>query len=457
MYSKKVGVIVIFIMMLLLVIGCSKDGGSSSPSEGNNKGGAAGTNTQPPVTQGEDKTPEPPKEVELVLYTDAGDNEESVYTNMIEPLVQKYPHIKMSIISGSASKGTSIAEMLASNTKFDIYYHGRGPFEQKLIEFNLMYDMTELIKKHNVDISYLEPTALASIKEAFEGKIHGLPISLNSLVLYYNKSLFDQFGYDYPTDGMIWDEVMDLARKMTRSEGDNKYFGFSINNVAQALSMNSLSIPYADLQANKPTINTDELWRLHLQTEFMNDPLSQAFKHYGKIPNWSVFLQDQNIAMMHGTSALGRDLDGGTSLDWDMVSLPLYDRSYNTGSRVTPTYYGITSISEHPDEAMEAIKFWLSDEFQVERSKIGIVTASRTENVMKAFATETHYPDKNWGAITYYAFSPLAPMAPYENNIRSVITKHIPSVISGEVDLNTALRTMEEEAQIVVNEFLSQQ
>lgn len=51
---------------------------------------------------------------------------------------------------------------------------------------------------------------------------------MNIPALFYNKDIFDKFGVAYPKNGMIYEETLDLdlARRVTRSDGGVQYLGF---------------------------------------------------------------------------------------------------------------------------------------------------------------------------------------------------------------------------------------
>lgn len=417
---------------------------------------ACNSSTQEGQGQTEQQQPAAPKEVELVLYSDVGDPEEEINRLYIEPLQKKYPHIKMKYIRAAAANGTTMSDMLASNAKFDIFYHGRGPFEEKLEEFKLMYDMTELASKHKVDLNRLEPTAVQSIKDAFGGKLYGIPVSLNSLLVYYNKTLFDQFGVPYPKDGLTWEETFDLAKRLTRSDGQRQVYGFGMNGTAQFVGMSSLPAPFVDGKTNQPSINSDPRWQKLFQTVFANPVMTETFALAKKLPNWASFSKDHELAMILFTASVPNAYETELkAMNWDMTALPVFQDAPKVGSRANPIYFGVTSLSQNPDAAMEAIKFWTSDEYQLEMSKIGKLMASTSKDVKDALGKGSAFPDKNWGAITYYPFTPLAPLTKFDNKVRSVYTKHLNTLLAGQADLNTAMRLMEEEAQQVIKEELS--
>lgn len=58
-----------------------------------------------------------------------------------------------------------------------------------------------------------------------DGALYGLPYRSDFWVLFYNKTLFDAAGVDYPTNDMTWEEYAALAEKMTQGDGIDKIYG----------------------------------------------------------------------------------------------------------------------------------------------------------------------------------------------------------------------------------------
>ncbi|MBB6733777.1 ABC transporter substrate-binding protein [Cohnella zeiphila] len=63
-----------------------------------------------------------------------------------------------------------------------------------------------------------------------DGSLPGLPVDVALPLIAFNKELFDRAGLAYPTDDWTWEEMMELARKLTiRDErGVATQFGFGI-------------------------------------------------------------------------------------------------------------------------------------------------------------------------------------------------------------------------------------
>ena len=56
------------------------------------------------------------------------------------------------------------------------------------------------------------PAALDAFQ--YDGTQYGLPITFSTVVLYYNKDLFDAAGLEYPTSDWTWDDVMSAAEAL---------------------------------------------------------------------------------------------------------------------------------------------------------------------------------------------------------------------------------------------------
>lgn len=69
----------------------------------------------------------------------------------------------------------------------------------------------------------------------YEDKYYTLPIAVRSLALFWNKELFEEAGLDPEAPPETWDELVDMGKKMTIRDGDDRYeqAGFAWNIAAQ--------------------------------------------------------------------------------------------------------------------------------------------------------------------------------------------------------------------------------
>ncbi len=64
-------------------------------------------------------------------------------------------------------------------------------------------------------------------------ELHGMPVSADAYVLYYNADLFEKYGVDLPTDDWTWDEFLAAAKTIT-TQGAGQDFGFVLPRPAAA-------------------------------------------------------------------------------------------------------------------------------------------------------------------------------------------------------------------------------
>ena len=57
-----------------------------------------------------------------------------------------------------------------------------------------------------------------SLLEGFtvNDSLYGLPNGTQTMVVYYNKHMFDDAGLEYPQDGWTWDQFRETAEKLTK-------------------------------------------------------------------------------------------------------------------------------------------------------------------------------------------------------------------------------------------------
>ncbi|MFC5407321.1 ABC transporter substrate-binding protein [Cohnella soli] len=62
------------------------------------------------------------------------------------------------------------------------------------------------------------------------GMLPGLPIEMSSPLVIFNKEMFDSAGIAYPTESWTWDDMIEIAKKLTirDNQGIASQFGFSL-------------------------------------------------------------------------------------------------------------------------------------------------------------------------------------------------------------------------------------
>ena len=68
-------------------------------------------------------------------------------------------------------------------------------------------------------------------------QIYGVPVSVVTSCLYYNKDLFDQAGVEYPTDDWTWEDVAEASKQIQSKIDDVNGFTLPIGTLPYTLEM----------------------------------------------------------------------------------------------------------------------------------------------------------------------------------------------------------------------------
>ncbi|TNJ62415.1 extracellular solute-binding protein [Paenibacillus hemerocallicola] len=397
---------------------------------------------------GRQTTEEPVKQarkepVELVFFSTSGWSEEAFNERFGNAIRSKFPEYTIRYIQ--SSKEVTLESLVTSKTPIDVYWDTHTATFSNLDRFKIQSDMSELIRKHNVNLNTLDPAAVQMVKTMSNGGMYALPLVNNTEVLYYNKDIFDKFGVPYPKDGMMRDDMLDIAKRMNRTDSGVEYYGLGTY-PSYSLALSPFSIPYVDAKTEKATIQSDPRWKT------VYEQLITAYRttNNKKMSDPNQFLKG-NMAMFMGLANMFLNFDVST-INWDIVSYPLYKELPGVGQQSLPTLFSITSLGKHPDEAMNALAYMLSEEAQKSLSERAIIPVLQTPSVTQAFGTKAPYKNKNYAAILKNKFSASPPLTVYDTRAQNIYLKPLEQLAQGTVDLNTAFRQIEQETNQMIAE-----
>jgi multiple sugar transport system substrate-binding protein len=389
-------------------------------------------------TKEADASPVNEEPVSLVLLNDSGTEQE--YIDQVSAEVKrKHPSIELKIYKNE--KGSTLDELILAGETPDLIvsYNGKlASYRDK----DLLYDMTSLIGSRHMDLGRFEPGYIDDVKIAStKNEIFGLPVSLAYHALYYNKSLFDKFGVPYPKDGMTWEQMLELARKLTRNEGGTQFRGFDIGNMVWASQ--PLGIAAIDYKTDKATMRTDEWKRVfELMKAFYTIPGNMTT---GKAKD--DFLKDKTLAMYADLSIASElEVASKAGLDWDVVQYPSFPEKPNVYGNASVSVIMITKASKHKDRAMQVVEAAVSDEVQLENSKSGRVSPLQKAEIKQAFGKDKEvFRGKSVQSI--FKSKPVKyPIAsPYRGKAEGIVRTKFNEYVNGAIDVNTALAQADEE------------
>ncbi|WP_426445623.1 ABC transporter substrate-binding protein [Paenibacillus sp. S-38] len=368
--------------------------------------------------------------------------EENFEKQIGQHLKKKFPNFTFKHVHWD-NPGRQYKDLIAAGTIPDIIIdNARMNLQRYIMKNDLQYDMSELIKKYNFDTSKLNQAAFAQMKNVTpEGHIYGLPFQLSDFVLFYNKDIFDKFGVDYPKDGMTYDEIYELAKKLTRVEGENTYKGYQ-QHPGLYMNYNQLSLSPLSLTEDKAELSTDS-WKKVVDNlrRFYEIPANQ-FTSVDDFPKGKMAMS------VHVSEKIIQWHEQNKNLNFDIASMPSFPDAPQT--KAQPNMYSayITKQSTKKDQAFQVISYLLSEEMQIELSKEGIIGPLESKAVQDAFGKNLpQMQGKNTKAI--FASKNAMPPAARANGLTYVdVPVHnvfSPLIFGESKDSATALRMIEEQ------------
>lgn len=372
--------------------------------------------------------------------------EDHFWDGIGKDLKEKFPNVTIEVQNAGTDHPDDLKNLIAAKKSPDIVTMGLVTHANFLEDLGLAYNMDNLIEESGFDLERLEPSIVQYARRQDPNKENGLVIIPNARptwALHYNKDIFDTLGVEYPSDDMTWEDVLELAKDLTREVGGVQYRGLDLDVPYDAytqFSQNSV-----DPDTDEVLIADSEAYRRHL--EFVADVVAIPGNYPADDPtsilhNWGSIFTEENVAMAADKTNFG----------WlereniDIAAYPVW-KGYEGLNPVPNTGgYAITEPSEHKEIAMDIVAYLLSDEFQMENSKNGGASVLVNEDIQKAFGENVeHLKNKNTAAlfVNDYATGPEK-SAKYGDGV--LWTAPVEFIESGK-DINEFLRILQEQAE----------
>ncbi|GAA3412362.1 ABC transporter substrate-binding protein [Paenibacillus hodogayensis] len=359
---------------------------------------------------------------------------------VVEPVKKKYPHI--TVVMDKTTE--DLPELLTKGEAIDflVTYHGRLI---NYIDMGVYFDITPLAKQHNIDLSRFESGALDTITAISPKKeLIALPYANNLNATYYNKDVFDKFGVPYPKDGMLWEDAIELAKKVTRKEGSIQYRGLDTDMLGRYLL--PLSLNLIDAKTDEVTVNSDPYKRV---MEIGRQIYAIPGNEYNTGNAIDRFLKDRSVAMLTTVNLFLR-LRETPDLNWDVVQYPSFKERPNTYGQYDLHLAAPMANSKNRDDQMRVLEVLFSDEVQTIMSrKSAKQTVMKDPKYKQMFAQDLpEMKGKNIAGVFKSSSAPAPVNSIYYAKANSIVSAEFTNVVTNKKDVNTALRDAEEQIKL---------
>ncbi|GAA0330471.1 extracellular solute-binding protein [Bacillus carboniphilus] len=192
--------VVMLMFASILVIACSSDSSDGDTTEKDTE-----NESNENVTENEsEKDP-----VELVMYSWRPEDRE-MYEEAIAAFNEQYPHINVVFQPYKSTEyNTILTNALVSGEGPDIIQLRPYSGAETIADNGYIMPLDDLPGIENINEQYLDAA------RGTDGKVYGVPLSLNSGVIWYNTKLFEENGIDIPT---TWEEFLAACEELKQND-----------------------------------------------------------------------------------------------------------------------------------------------------------------------------------------------------------------------------------------------
>lgn len=205
----------------------------------------------------------------------------------------------------------------------------------QMVEKNRLADLTSLVDELIATGEY-SADAFGGVAEK-DGKYYGLPSGTQHMVLYYNKTLFDNYNAAHPDDQIAYpssdwsnpstfDEIRTAAKKLSGGSGNAKYFGLSAGPF----------LAYAGMYAKNS--GGDNIFDANGNCIINTHPYYDVYEWFAKM-----LIEDESMPSTSDTTqsdAVNRFLSGNIAMlvdgVWQLHDICKYTADYEIGVAAIP-------------------------------------------------------------------------------------------------------------------------
>ncbi|MBB6670469.1 ABC transporter substrate-binding protein [Cohnella nanjingensis] len=392
-----------------------------------------------------------------ITFMQWGTQEEVNQTKeLLKKFNEKFPNIQVDVASKDwETYWTAITAQAASQTLPDVYKMDEA-YLDKYAKLGAMKDLTSLMSANGFDASEFEPNVLKKLQSG--GKQYALPRDANTIVVFYNKKLFadpksNPAGAPVPTGQMSWDDLIDIAKKMTLDKSGKTAAdaGFNPSGVAQwGLMMDAAgsadSVLESQLWSNGAKLVNDD------QSFAMNSPealevlrkFSSLITELHVVPNFGQaqsISKDPFLALSTGKVAISFGGSWNTSeyktagIDFEAILPPKFKEEKTV---VQETGYAIGPTTKN-EQAAWTLANWLSGpEGQIALAEQGQSVPANKKAAEAYFAKDEGYDKKVFIESQQYAI-PVPFFDGKEKLLWDIIPQKLTNPLSGKGDLQKAI------------------
>lgn len=249
---------------------------------------------------------------------------------------------------------------------------------QKYMENDILMDLTDRIASSEKLEMDKFPEDIKNLY-SWNGKTYAIPKDVDTIALFYNKTMFDEAGLSYPDDSWTWDDFYDAAVKLTKEDGSQYGTAMNPSNEQDGWMNIIYSMGGKVLTDDKKASGFDDPNTIKAM-EFVQKLVDNVMPPATVMAETGtdVLLGSGKIAMLSQGSWMVPQFKEHEyiSENCDVAVLP---KDPTTGNRVS-LYNGlgwaVSAKTKNPDAAWQLVEWFGTKDMQLKQAQLGVTMAA---------------------------------------------------------------------------------
>lgn len=249
---------------------------------------------------------------------------------------------------------------------------------QRYMSNDILLDLTDKIAASDVLEMDKFPDEIKEFYK-YDGKTYAVPKDIDTIALWYNKTMFDEAGLDYPDDTWTWDDFYEAALKLTKPDGSQYGWAMNPSNDQDGFYNIIYSMGGYVISDDKKSSGYDDPNTIRAM-EFVQKAVQNVMPPYEVMAETGtdVLLSSGQIAMLPQGSWMvpGFKENEYIAENCDVAILP---KDAETGKRVS-IYNGLgwaaSAKTKNPEAAWKLIEWFGRRDMQEKQAELGVTMAA---------------------------------------------------------------------------------
>ncbi|RKP58166.1 extracellular solute-binding protein [Cohnella endophytica] len=424
-----------------------------------------GSKTSDNATGSSNPTSSDKKEQVTLKFFHWYNDDQDKWNDVYKAFQDKYPNIKIESVTAGDNNSQEYLKKLdlaaASGDQIDLMMFSAPQYYAQRAAINMLEPLDEYIAKDGYKVAdeyYSDPV--------INGKTYALPAKKSTFFVMLNKNHLDEAGLTVPKD-WTWDEYLDYAKKLTKSDGANKRYGTYFHTWSNYSSLAQLAQmdDYFLLKSDGKTLNVETpLMKKSLEIRHQAEFVDKSATPFAEVISQKLNYRPQYFSEKASMIVTGDYMipeAGGTdkvpaTFTTVFAPYPKVNKEDPMSTLNNADLMSVYSKSKHKEEAYQFIRWYTTEGIQLQGKYIPSYKKADIATVIDNQLATAKNPEMVDKESLMYVMQNQIPQnfsvpPSYYDQADQEFTKEMDLFLLGKEDADTALKNAAAKIQKIVD------